>query len=114
MSKTLAYSLLAFAAFSPTVHPAPLEGQCARQSPAHSVALVELYTSEGCDSCPPADKWLSGLGSGAGNRAGGTVYSFDSVVPLSLHVDYWDNLGWKDRFADARFTGRQHRLAELL
>jgi hypothetical protein len=61
--------------------------------------LIELYTSEGCDSCPPADRWLSGLGAPvAGQRA----------VALALHVDYWDRLGWKDRFASATFTSRQY------
>ena len=78
---------------------------CVKQSPAHTVALVELYTSEGCSSCPPADRWMSAIG-----RNG---YSFDSVVPLALHVDYWDDIGWKDRFASGRFTGRQHRLTDL-
>lgn len=78
---------------------------CVKQSPAHTVALVELYTSEGCSSCPPADRWMSSIG-----RNG---YSFDSVVPLAMHVDYWDDIGWKDRFASGRFTGRQHRLTDL-
>lgn len=74
-----------------------------KQSPAHAVALVELYTSEGCSSCPPADRWLSRIASdGPG---------VDSVVPLAFHVDYWDRLGWKDRFASARFSERQYALA---
>lgn len=67
-----------------------------KQSPPHAVALVELYTSEGCSSCPPADRWLSRLlrdGPGA-----------DHVVPLAFHVDYWDRLGWKDRFASPRYA----------
>ncbi|WP_343216009.1 DUF1223 domain-containing protein [Collimonas antrihumi] len=72
------------------------------QSPAYRVALVELYSSEGCNSCPPADQWLSRLGAQARP---------DKVVPLALHVDYWDNLGWKDRFGDHRFTARQQELA---
>lgn len=82
---------------------APAAAQCVKQSPSHAVALVELYTSEGCSSCPPADRWLSRFlreGSGA-----------DQVVPLAFHVDYWDRLGWKDRFASARFTERQYQLA---
>jgi hypothetical protein len=58
--------------------------------------LVELYTSEGCSSCPPADKWLSSL------------KGRPDVVILAFHVDYWDRLGWKDRFADAAWTERQH------
>ena len=83
----------------------PAAAQCVKQSPAHSVALIELYTSEGCSSCPPADRWLSRF-----ERDG---YNVDEVVPLSLHVDYWDQLGWKDRFASARFTERQRVLANL-
>ena len=79
--------------------------QCSKQSPAHSVALVELYTSEGCSSCPPADRWVSALG-----RSG---MGADEVIPLALHVDYWDKLGWKDRFADHRFSDRQHALSTL-
>src|SRR6267154_1305002 len=70
-----------------------------------AVARVELYTSEGCDSCPRADRWLSGIareGPGA-----------DSVVALALHVDYWDRLGWKDRFASARFSKRQQELTHV-
>ncbi|MEQ1517415.1 MAG: DUF1223 domain-containing protein [Usitatibacteraceae bacterium] len=61
-----------------------------------TVALAELYTSEGCDSCPPADKWFSNLDSRK-----------DGVVPLAFHVDYWDYIGWKDRFARAAFSERQ-------
>ena len=79
--------------------------QCVKQSPAHTVALIELYTSEGCSSCPPADRWVSRI-----NRDG---YNHDEVIPLSLHVDYWDQLGWKDRFASARFTERQRVLSSL-
>ena len=58
--------------------------------------VVELYTSEGCSSCPPADRWLSGL------------KGRPDVVTLAFHVDYWDRLGWKDRFADAAWTERQY------
>ena len=60
--------------------------------------MVELYTSEGCSSCPPADRWLSGL---KGKPA---------VVALSFHVDYWDRLGWKDRFSSAAYSQRQSQL----
>lgn len=80
-----------------------LAGQtCSAHSPAHRIALVELYSSEGCNSCPPADRWLGqwrdgGMGSG--------------VVPLALHVDYWNDLGWIDRFSQHRFTERQRSLA---
>ncbi len=61
-----------------------------------TVGIAELYTSEGCDSCPPADKWFSRLN-----------VKKDGVVPLAFHVDYWDYIGWKDRFAQAAFSERQ-------
>ncbi|MGF6753745.1 DUF1223 domain-containing protein [Paraburkholderia sp. GAS42] len=76
---------------------------CTAHSPAHRVALVELYSSEGCNSCPPADRWL-GQWKGSGVP--------DSVVPLALHVDYWNSLGWMDRFSQHRFTERQQSLAD--
>lgn len=76
---------------------APAHAGCSAQSAKQTVALIELYTSEGCDSCPPADRWLSGIELPA-----------TSVIALALHVDYWDRLGWKDRFATAGFTARQY------
>ena len=78
---------------------------CKAQSGDRTVALVELYTSEGCSSCPPADRWLSGL-SGRG-------FTPDRVVPLSLHVDYWDYIGWKDPYAKREFSQRQRKLSQL-
>ena len=72
--------------------------QCRADSANHQVALFELYTSEGCDSCPPADQWLSAL-----KRGSDTAHA----VALAFHVDYWDRLGWRDRFGSAAFTGRQ-------
>jgi hypothetical protein len=73
---------------------------CAAESGAQTVPLVELFTSEGCDSCPPADRWLTSQFPVA--ATGGAV----SV--LAFHVDYWDRLGWKDRFATAEHTQRQY------
>jgi hypothetical protein len=79
--------------------PALSGAECRAASPNHTVALIELYTSEGCDSCPPADRWLSALNLGApATRA----------VALAFHVDYWDRLGWRDRFGSATFTERQY------
>jgi hypothetical protein len=73
---------------------------CSARSPAQRVALVELYTSEGCSSCPPADRYLATLaGSGA--------------VLLSMHVDYWNRLGWRDPFARPEAGARQRWLADL-
>ncbi len=77
---------------------------CVKHSPANTVALVELYTSEGCSSCPPADSWLSRI------RQSGL--GLDQVIPLSMHVDYWDSLGWKDRFSSPVYTARQRALAQ--
>jgi hypothetical protein len=93
----------ALAALCGAAHAAP--GACSAHSPAHTVALVELYTSEGCDSCPPADRWLSSLAARG--------YAPAQVVPLALHVDYWDYIGWKDPYAKREFSARQHKLAKL-
>ncbi|MBL8331109.1 MAG: DUF1223 domain-containing protein [Rubrivivax sp.] len=76
---------------------------CEARSPAHRVALVELYTSQGCSSCPPADRWLSALPQ---------RFSPEQAVPLSLHVGYWDYIGWKDPFARREFNDRQRALAQ--
>jgi hypothetical protein len=80
--------------------------ECSARSGPHTVALVELYTSEGCNSCPPADRWLQSLGAKG--------YAPDRVVPLSLHVNYWDYIGWKDPYAQQRFSDRQRRLAQVM
>jgi len=64
------------------------------------VALVELYTSEGCDSCPPADRWLAKQFPAAATDA--------RALALAFHVDYWDRLGWADRFASPAYTERQY------
>ncbi len=68
---------------------------CTVSSGALRNTLLELYTSEGCSSCPPADRWLSQLPASP------------RVVPLAFHVDYWDRLGWRDRFGQAAFSQRQ-------
>jgi len=65
-------------------------------------AVVELYTSEGCSSCPSADRWLS--------RLIETPRDEVNVLALAFHVDYWDYLGWKDRFSNADYTRRQRHL----
>jgi hypothetical protein len=72
---------------------------CNATSGTQRTALLELYTSEGCDSCPPADRWVSAL------PAHG--FSAARVITLAYHVDYWNYLGWADPFAQARFTERQ-------
>lgn len=74
--------------------------------PVEAVVVVELFTSEGCSSCPPADALLAKL---AGERTTGI-----RVVPLSEHVDYWDGPDWRDRFSSPVFTRRQEAYAHRL
>jgi len=64
------------------------------------VSLIELYTSEGCSSCPRADRWIGAL------RDNPRLWR--EFVPVSFHVNYWDRLGWPDRFASRQFTERQY------
>jgi hypothetical protein len=77
---------------------------CPLASPPQRVALLELYTSEGCNSCPPADRWVSALPAKGFGRA--------RVVPLAFHVDYWNELGWVDRFSHPRYSARQRASAD--
>jgi hypothetical protein len=70
-----------------------------RSGPAQ-VALIELYTSEGCSSCPPAEKWLGDLRDEKG--------VWRDFVPVAFHVNYWDRLGWRDVLASKAFTDRQY------
>lgn len=73
------------------------EGASVRQP-----VVVELYTSQGCASCPPADEFLAELA------------THDEVIALALHVDYWDYIGWEDSFAHAAFTERQKSYARAV
>ncbi len=82
---------------------ASLQAEVVISSPNTRVSLLELYTSEGCSSCPPADKWLSKLKSHPG--------LWTSLVPVGFHVDYWNYIGWEDRFSSPEYSARQKRYA---
>lgn len=73
------------------------------KSSQRQTALVELYTSEGCSSCPPAESWLSGM-----KKASGLWSDF---VPVAFHVEYWDNLGWRDKWSSKQSSDRQRDYA---
>jgi hypothetical protein len=76
-------------------------------SSAAPFAVVELFTSEGCSSCPPADRHLADLEADARTRG-------RNVLPLAFHVDYWNYIGWRDPFSDARHSERQKLYARAL
>ena len=92
---TLVPSLLAFLSLTASVQ---LQAETFASGD-QRVSVVELYTSEGCSSCPPADRWLSKLTS--------SDELFKTVIPVAFHVDYWNYLGWRDEFSDVRFSERQ-------
>lgn len=75
--------------------------QSATAQAADSPVVVELYTSQGCSSCPPADAFL------------GQLAGREDVIALALHVDYWDYIGWKDEFASPQYTKRQKGYASV-
>jgi hypothetical protein len=71
--------------------------------PARQPVVLELFTSQGCSDCPPADALLSELGS-----------STEAVIPLAYHVDYWNHLGWSDPFSSRQFSERQSEYARAM
>jgi hypothetical protein len=92
----------ACAAFAVASASAAPGSTCAVRSPATLTPVIELYTSEGCSSCPPADRWLSTLKDDAAQGR---------VVAQAFHVGYWDDIGWVDRFANPAYTRRQREVA---
>jgi hypothetical protein len=95
-SRIINCTLVALSMFA---RPASGFAACDAHSGPKTAALVELYTSEGCSSCPPAEQQLSRLRQALDPAA--------EVVPLALHVDYWDYIGWKDQYAQGSFNERQ-------
>lgn len=73
---------------------------CSAKTGSQTIPLLELYTSEGCSSCPPADKWISKI-----------KHDKSKVTPLAFHVDYWDYIGWKDKFSKSEYSDRQRKTA---
>ena len=96
MTQTLLLrSALGLLAFAGLILPASADSTRVRPK-----AVVELFTSQGCSSCPPADALLTGLS------------EQDDVIALAYHVDYWDYVGWKDTFANSAFSDRQRAYAD--
>lgn len=75
------------------------------QSGPNQTVMIELFTSEGCNSCPPAESFLNGFTDNAG--------LWQTYIPLAFHVDYWDYLGWRDPFATPAHTQRQQRYGKV-
>jgi len=88
-----------------TLHVSATEPVKVAESGPQRVALLELFTSEGCSSCPPAERWFSKL---VKNQV-----LWKSFTPVVFHVDYWDNLGWKDKFGSKNATARQRSIARM-
>jgi hypothetical protein len=95
LSSVLAAKLMSVCLFSANLIAFPAMAQSTQG------VLVELFTSQGCSSCPPADAFLADLTQDQG------------VIPLALHVDYWDYIGWNDTFAQEKFTKRQRKYAKM-
>ena len=97
--KKIFVSLVAISALMSSCHSQPNKGSF------EPIAVIELFTSEGCSSCPPADRLL-------GRYAGDSVYHGVRIFPLAFHVDYWDYIGWRDSFSLPIATDRQHMYVE--
>lgn len=97
-----------FAALLALCLPAPVLAAtaCTAQSGPLRASILELYTSEGCSSCPPAERWLTQRSAAELAEAG--------WIPLAFHVDYWDKLGWRDPYAQAAYSARQRARGDRL
>ena len=105
MARSLCSKFICILALSPVIVAPALAAGCTASSGPNRAVLLELYTSEGCSSCPPADQWISQIAAHG--------FSADRVIPLALHVDYWDYIGWQDKYAKSVFSARQRDQAAL-
>lgn len=103
MGRTLAVAILVTAAIYVSI----VVAKTTEPGVPRKAVVVELFTSEGCSSCPPADELLGHL------RQDLSAKNIQ-VIPLGFHVDYWNSLGWKDRFSSADFSQRQEQYARAL
>ncbi len=103
--KTLIHSRICIAALVLLTASAQAADPIIVKSSAQQTPVIELYTSEGCSSCPAADQWLAQLIQ---------LPTKDlQALALAFHVDYWDYIGWKDRFANPSYSARQRHLARI-
>jgi hypothetical protein len=105
MNKARIFALVVIAAIFTTA--AALLPKPVAPTPARKAVVVELFTSEGCSSCPPADKLL--INFREQHRDDGV-----EIIPLGFHVDYWNRLGWRDRFSSAAYSQRQEDYADRM
>jgi hypothetical protein len=103
MARFTVLAILAFAAIYLSI----VLAKTSESGPPRKAVVVELFTSEGCSSCPPADELLTHL------RQDLSAKNIQ-VIPLGFHVDYWNSLGWKDRFSSAEFSHRQEQYTQSL
>src|SRR5437868_5899033 len=103
MGRFTALAILALA----VIYLSIVAAKTSEPGPARKAVVVELFTSEGCSSCPPADELLTHLRQ---DLAAKNI----QVIPLGFHVDYWNSLGWKDRFSSAEFSRRQEQYTQSL
>lgn len=92
----LVFAAAAFVIYAPFTSAGPAK---------RKAVVVELFTSEGCSSCPPADELL-------GRLSGQKSVNGAQIIPLGFHVDYWDHQGWRDRFSSHDYTERQQHYAD--
>src|ERR1700756_3185200 len=103
MGRSLAVAILVTAAICVSI----VVAKTTEPGTPRRAVVVELFTSEGCSSCPPADDLLGHLRQDLSAKN-------VQVIPLGFHVDYWNSLGWKDRFSSAEFSHRQEEYAHSL